>query len=135
MVFQTVVAQAVKKIFPPSGILFKRLRLINRYIDSVKRLKKRKFLEFGIGITDHCNLNCACCSAFSPVSGEGFYSVETFKKDCLRLFQLGGEKIAKILLAGGEPLLHPQITDFFDAAGECFSSYGTTRGGGGISAL
>jgi MoaA/NifB/PqqE/SkfB family radical SAM enzyme len=134
MLFQTVIAQAVKKVFPPSGILFKQMRLISRYMDSVKRLKKRETLEFGVGITDHCNLNCACCSAFSPVSGESFYSVETFKKDCQRLFQLGGKKISKIFLAGGEPLLHPHVTDFFDAAGDCFRSY-VPAGGGGVFVL
>jgi MoaA/NifB/PqqE/SkfB family radical SAM enzyme len=72
-------------------------------------------------------LNCACCSQFSPVADEGFYPIDIFKKDALRLFQLGGDKIKKFIFAGGEPLLHPQITDFFDFARECFDRYG---GGG-----
>jgi MoaA/NifB/PqqE/SkfB family radical SAM enzyme len=96
------------------------------------RLKKRSKLNFNVKITDHCNLNCACCNQLAPVSDKACYPVETFKKDCLRLFQLGGKKISRIIFTGGEPLLHPQVTDFFDVARECFNSYGMGGGGGGV---
>jgi uncharacterized radical SAM superfamily Fe-S cluster-containing enzyme len=129
MLFQTAVAQVLEKIFPPSGKLYKQLRLINQYAASFKRLKKRTELDFFVKLTDHCNLNCACCNQLSPVAEEFFYPVETFKKDCLRLFQLGGEKISRIGFSGGEPLLHPQITAFFDVARECFNN--SSMGGGG----
>ncbi|MDR2097856.1 MAG: hypothetical protein LBP37_04980 [Spirochaetaceae bacterium] len=127
MDFQNIAAQTLKKIVSPEGIIYKGFRLINQYAVSFKRLKKRTTLEVVAKVTDHCNLNCACCNQFSPVSDEFFYSVETFKKDCLRLFRLGGKRITKISFSGGEPLLHPQITDFFDAARECFEIH---RGGG-----
>jgi MoaA/NifB/PqqE/SkfB family radical SAM enzyme len=88
-----------------------------------------KGLSFIIRLTEHCNLNCAGCSAFSPLADEKFYDVEVFRNDCERLASLTGGKINQIIFAGGEPLLHPRITDFFDIARVYFSK--TFRGGGG----
>jgi MoaA/NifB/PqqE/SkfB family radical SAM enzyme len=133
MRLQTVAAQILKKIISPEGIIYKKIRLIHQYACSFKRLKKLRSLVLTVKITDHCNLNCACCNQLSPLSDEVFYPVDAFKRDCLRLFRLGGEKISKITFSGGEPLLHPQITDFFDAARECFDNY-RAWGGGGILA-
>lgn len=133
MMFQNFASQTLKKIIPMA--VHKQLRLLNRYIASFRQLKKRQRLVFGVFLTDHCNLNCACCSALSPVADKAFYPVEVFKNDCLRLFQLGGDKISEITLAGGEPLLHSQITGFFDAARECFDKYGLNGGGGGALLL
>jgi MoaA/NifB/PqqE/SkfB family radical SAM enzyme len=132
MKFQNLVSQRLKKIISPSGTIYRHLRLINQYIASFKRLKKQNQLIFGTHITDHCNLNCACCNQFSPLLDDGFCSVEAFNKDCLRLFELAGGRIAKIIFSGGEPLLHPKITDFFDIARGCFNQYANIGGGGGF---
>ncbi|MDR2660390.1 MAG: hypothetical protein LBC27_10485 [Spirochaetaceae bacterium] len=130
MHFESAAAQVLKKIVPPSGKIYRQLHLISQYAGSFKRLKKLKTLVVNTHITDHCNLNCACCNQFSPLICESFCDVESFKKDFSRLVQLGGKKIEKIVFSGGEPLLHPNVTGFFDAARECFDNY---RGGGGDS--
>jgi MoaA/NifB/PqqE/SkfB family radical SAM enzyme len=124
MTIQNVISQTLKKIISPSGVVYRVLRIFNQYITSIKRLKKRKSLIVWTHLTDHCNLNCACCNQFVPLADEGFYPIDTFKRDTLHLFQLGGGKISKFSFSSGETLLHPQITDFFDFTRECFDKYG-----------
>jgi MoaA/NifB/PqqE/SkfB family radical SAM enzyme len=65
-----------------------------------------------IDITDHCNLNCCGCNAFSPLSEPKFLSLEEFENDILQLSKLTNKLLQKMFLLGGEPLLHPQFLDF-----------------------
>ena len=69
--------------------------------------------KIDIHLTDHCNLNCKGCTHFSPLSEEFYLDYETFKKDIDRMAQLSNGRIKFIFLLGGEPLLHPNITQFF----------------------
>ena len=67
------------------------------------------YLEFHL--TDHCNLNCAGCTHYCPIAGEGFLSMATFLKDMTRLSEIFTD-IARIRIMGGEPLLHPSVALF-----------------------
>lgn len=70
---------------------------------------KLEYLEYHI--VDHCNLNCKACSHFCNLSDKKFMNVEDIEKDLARLSTIF-EGIDKIRILGGEPLLHPQVTEF-----------------------
>lgn len=76
------------------------------------RLKPLEFLNFEIHITDHCNLNCRGCIHFSPLSKESYLPTDEFERDFEQMKRLCGDRVSHIVLLGGEPLLHPQVTDF-----------------------
>jgi hypothetical protein len=63
---------------------------------------------------DHCNLNCAACSHFCPLAPKKFCSPEGLARDCNEL----GKKISlrRFRILGGEPLLHPQISQLIAVA-------------------
>ena len=59
-------------------------------------------------ITNHCNLNCAGCSHFSPLCEPWIETFEEFKRDWNRVCGKGLE-IKRIRILGGEPLLNPNL--------------------------
>lgn len=67
------------------------------------------YLEFHL--TDHCNLNCKGCIHFCPIAEENFLKMDNFLRDINRLSELF-VNISRIRIMGGEPLLHPQVTEF-----------------------
>lgn len=71
-------------------------------------------------ITDHCNLNCAGCSHFSPIAEPWYESIEDFKHDFNILADKTGKHINTIRLMGGEPLLHPHVEQFAIITRELF---------------
>lgn len=74
--------------------------------------KIRQPFTFQVQIVGHCNLNCWSCCAFSPVAKEEFMEVSVFEKDMRRMSQLvPKEKLERIVLIGGEPLLHPNLIE------------------------
>ncbi|MEE0922504.1 MAG: radical SAM protein [Paludibacteraceae bacterium] len=76
-----------------------------------------------IHLTNHCNLNCACCCHFAPLAEKYFMSKEIFQNDIKRLAFLSKGNIRRIRLMGGEPLLHPQIIEFMEIARLNFPQY------------
>jgi MoaA/NifB/PqqE/SkfB family radical SAM enzyme len=84
-----------------------------------KRITKSFPVE--VHVTEHCNLNCKGCNHFSCIAGEGYLEPEQFEKDFRRLAELSKSYFA-IKILGGEPLLHPRITEFFDIARKYFPS-------------
>jgi MoaA/NifB/PqqE/SkfB family radical SAM enzyme len=76
---------------------------------TMKRLRGKELLWFGVHLADHCNLNCKCCDNFSPIADEKYLDIKQFSKDCSRISILSKGKIEGISLRGGEPLLHPEI--------------------------
>lgn len=66
-------------------------------------------------VVDHCNLNCRGCGHFSPVSPPRFLDPATFARDIERMAQLF-DRIERVHLLGGEPLLHPDVLSFTAAA-------------------
>lgn len=79
-----------------------------------RNLTKRRPEDFyfEINIVRHCNLNCKSCSHFSPLASEKYEDPEEYDRHLQRLSELFGGHVAHIILLGGEPLLHPQITEF-----------------------
>ena len=80
-----------------------------------------KLFPVEVHVTDHCNLNCKGCNHFSCISPEEYLEPEQFEKDFKRLAEIS-KKYYAIKILGGEPLLHPRITEFFDIARKYFPS-------------
>jgi organic radical activating enzyme len=93
--------------------------LMNYLKEETKKFKNMKSLNradrnfnsliFETNITEHCDLNCARCSHFCPVSKPFFYPLNQYEEE---LIKLSDKTVYKILLLGGEPLLNPHINDF-----------------------
>lgn len=88
--------------------------------DHFETLRKELFkqipkpvLELELHITEQCNLNCKMCSHFSCLAEEEYLSLEQFERDMARLAEIFDNGMKHIRLLGGEPLLHPQLLDFF----------------------
>lgn len=80
------------------------------YILFLSRQLKKGNLSFEINLADHCNLNCQCCNHFSPLAEKKFLDEVQLANDLLQLNTLlDADSIGKVMLLGGEPLLHPQI--------------------------
>lgn len=78
------------------------------------------FLEYYITI--NCNLNCVACSTFSPlVKGKNtFVDLEYIKQDFSKMYQIteNGNRIWRLSLMGGEPLMHPEIEEIIKYFGD-----------------
>ena len=70
--------------------------------------------HFEFHLVEHCNLKCAGCTHFSSIAKEEYADFNEFQRDINRLSELTNGTTRFINLLGGEPLLHPQICDFFD---------------------
>lgn len=100
------------------------MNLCQIYGKAVRRLKKEMKTATGrylprveCHITDHCNLNCCGCSHFSNIAPETYKDIEEFEKE---LKCLSGKLIIdELKLLGGEPLLHPDLPEFFVIARRC----------------
>lgn len=79
-----------------------------------------EFLKFEVHIVDHCNLNCKGCGHFSPISAPIYLQLKDFQQDLERIRVLFNNNIRLINLLGGEPLLHPDLPDFFYIARAIF---------------
>lgn len=71
-------------------------------------------------IVDHCNLNCAGCSHFSPLAPTWFETIDQFEEDFGELALKTKGKVGMIRLMGGEPLLHPNLIKFLESARDLF---------------
>ena len=81
----------------------------------LRKPRNRKVLDYmEIHVTNHCNLNCACCCHFAPLAETYFMPIDIFKKDIERMSYLSKGKILRLRLMGGEPLLHPSINEFME---------------------
>jgi len=87
----------------------------------IKGKRVTKLFPIEVHIVEHCNLNCRGCNHFSSLAKEECLQPEQFEKDMKRLAELSKDYFA-IKLLGGEPLLHPNITAFFDIARKYFPS-------------
>lgn len=91
-------------------------------INWIKKIFKKeyKFKYFEVHLTEHCNLNCQSCFHFSPLADEEYADKIEFEEDFKRLAYLAQGRIESLVLMGGEPLLHPECTDFFEIARKHF---------------
>ncbi len=85
-------------------------------------LPKRLIEHLDYHLVDHCNLNCAGCSTFSPLAPKRIVSFEVFERDLARFRSIVGDRLIRLHLLGGEPLLHPEIESFISASREIFPS-------------
>jgi hypothetical protein len=74
----------------------------------------RNSVEYNLA--EHCNLKCAGCDHSSQHNPPKFADPEEFKRDIQAL--AGVMRVKELRLVGGEPLLHPKLLDFLDAAGD-----------------
>ena len=84
------------------------------------RLRPRKLLKFEVHLAEHCNLNCKGCFHMSSIAKPEFLDPEEYEKDCARLSELYDGDMEWILLLGGEPLLNPRVTEFFEITRKYF---------------
>lgn len=77
-------------------------------------------LQFETHLVEHCDLNCQMCTHFSPLAHPDFAKIEIFAADMRRMRELFQNEISRILLLGGEPLLHPAVSDFLEIARKNF---------------
>lgn len=69
--------------------------------------------EVEIQIVDHCNLKCDNCNHFANIAAPWIMSKEEFIFNITKIKEeLLPYGLQKIMLVGGEPLLHPQIEEF-----------------------
>jgi hypothetical protein len=87
----------------------------------IKGKRITKLFPIEVHITEHCNLNCKGCNHFSSIAGEEYLDPGQFEKDFRRLAELSKDYFT-IKILGGEPLLHPRITEFFEIARRFFPS-------------
>lgn len=78
-----------------------------------KRTKKRVLSQIEFHIVDHCNLNCAYCDHFTPVSPEWYADINKVLDDFRQLAKIY-DNIEHIYVLGGEPLLHPDLLKIFE---------------------
>ncbi|MDE7331773.1 MAG: 4Fe-4S cluster-binding domain-containing protein [Lachnospiraceae bacterium] len=86
----------------------------------LKKRMPRKDLRFVVCIVEHCNLNCARCDHFSPISEEWFMNVDIYQQDMRRMSELFAEDVSLIDIEGGEPLLHENVEMFLEIARRYF---------------
>ncbi len=72
-----------------------------------------------VHLTDHCNLNCKGCTHFSNIAKPAFADPEQFEREFAQLETIFSG-ITEIYLLGGEPLLHPHVTEFMESARKHF---------------
>ena len=84
----------------------------------IKRLFHKKTLE--IHVTDHCNLNCKGCSHYAPIADEFYISLEKLEVYYSNIKNHGLIFFRTLRLMGGEPLLHPHITEIIELSRSYF---------------
>ena len=102
--------------YPPS--LVSRQNAVKRWTATRVRRELPTLYHFDIHITDHCNLNCRGCGHFSNLCPPTFLDLDAFKSDMAAM--AAKLRIEQIYLLGGEPLLHPQVSEFIRAARDYF---------------
>lgn len=79
---------------------------------NVTKLYKNKLHYIDLHIIDGCNLNCARCYKFAPLSkGLGIVNKEQTLKDLKQLSTIE-PNLKGISIIGGEPLISPDIIDY-----------------------
>ena len=111
----------IVKAIPENSGLFRCLAIIGLRLNAKTQHKKYEVLTMSVHATHHCNLNCKCCTAFSPIADEYFLDIDSYKRDMNKLAELSGGKMSNFTVSGGEPLLHPRITEIFDIARSSFA--------------
>ena len=75
--------------------------------------------QLDLNLTEHCNLSCAGCNHFCPLAPPWFYDPNEARRELDRLSRFVAT-VDRFFIVGGEPLLHPDVTAFFEIARERF---------------
>lgn len=79
--------------------------------------KNVKYIEhLDIHLVEHCNLKCKYCYHYSCIADEEYAEPESFENDIKKLSEVTEQKVKRIFLDGGEPLLHPRVNDLIAIA-------------------
>lgn len=74
-------------------------------------------IKLDLPITDRCNLSCASCSHFAPLAKDApMIPKEDIDASLLLLKEACPNEVGEIFILGGEPLLHPELTDIITIA-------------------
>lgn len=74
------------------------------------RLSLKIPFKIDVHVVEHCNLNCKGCSHFSTLAAPEFLDTNDYEKSLRHLAKIK-KSIGQIQLLGGEPLLHPRLTE------------------------
>jgi MoaA/NifB/PqqE/SkfB family radical SAM enzyme len=81
-------------------------------------MEKEELLNLTVLITSKCSLKCRLCATYTPYCSKSEnYSYERITKSVSKFFE-NIEHVGLFTISGGEPLLHPQLSelvDFFSA--------------------
>ena len=83
--------------------------------------RKIKIDYFAISINDNCNLNCKCCGSCAPLAQRpNFVDIEKLKSWILKLYDVA--RFNRIVVLGGEPLLHKDVFEIIDYVSDVFKN-------------
>jgi organic radical activating enzyme len=105
----------VRTIVPEYSSLYKFIYLTAAKVHSKERNRRKEKLAFQTDVVEGCNLNCAGCNQFAPLREKKFLDISSFEKDIKRIAELSNGE-CDLSFQGGEALMHPNITEFFDIA-------------------
>ena len=113
----------MKEFLGMNGVINSRVYTLENLIMNDRDLRKDMYhnLKFQVHLVEHCNLNCRGCDHFSPIAEPEFLKPEEYAKDITRLKELFPNSAPLITLLGGEPLLHPKLTEFMRISREAFN--------------
>lgn len=85
---------------------------VSRRVSRLWRKPPHPIRSLEINVTAHCNLKCYGCGRGSPALDEEYLSAEDLRRDLAAL--RGVIEVGEFKLAGGEPLLHPELLTIID---------------------
>jgi hypothetical protein len=85
-----------------------------------KHVRTTALENIDICVAEHCNLGCYSCNHFSQLAKPEFADLKSTEADLKRLAELSGGGVPSISLAGGEPLLNPDLPEFMRISRQYF---------------
>jgi sulfatase maturation enzyme AslB (radical SAM superfamily) len=114
-----VLVEILHKMLPVRAVKKLQMKLVP--IIAKKMHKVEQHLRYvDINVAAHCNLKCKYCANFCPITEEKYLDLQEYDRDLQRLAFLSKGKIKTIRLLGGEPLLHPRLTEVMDSTRRYF---------------